>query len=684
MAARLFNRRCGRGMSGVADEPGEIASLQAAQALYRTGDLAGAEARVAPLVERRPDWSVAVRILGLCRLKQGDVGAALALLQRAAALAPDDAWAQVHLAMALQTAARPAEAAPLLRAAAAGLPQDATPLVNLVGALLAMGDTAGAVAAGEEARRRAPGLAAAQYACGQALLAAGRWAQAETAFLAAVTEAPGFADAWVNLGLARYRSGRMGEAHAAMSRALEVAPRHRAALANLTAFERLRGQVDEPEALLRQALVDDPGSTGLRLNLAGLLLQDERAAEALDILDDAAPVGRHERQACALQRTLALLQLGRFDEARRTLEALGAVPPELEPLKAWREALLAGSRRDAAATRSKVLETEALAEAAGEALLPEHAITLRFDAARYWHAQGERDRAFAGWRAGHALLARYQPFSREQHRDFVDVSLEAFNAGRLRQGPVARNRDPAPVFIVGMPRSGTTLCEQILAAHSMIHGAGERIALGQALAELGAAPTPAQAARRIAGLDQDALDAAASAYLADLHRLSPDATHIVDKMPGNFQHLGLVARMLPGAKIIHCTRDPRDIGLSIFTFRFHGYHGYAHDLADLGWYIGEQDRQMTHWKSALPNPILTLRLTDWVDDFDATLQRLLDFIGVPFEAACARFYEAESRVRTVSRHQVRQPINARGLGRWRAYEAHLAPLIEELRRADML
>jgi hypothetical protein len=93
---------------------------------------------------------------------------------------------------------------------------------------------------------------------------------------------------------------------------------------------------------------------------------------------------------------------------------------------------------------------------------------------------------------------------------------------------------------------------------------------------------------------------------------------------------------------------------------------------------------MTHWKSALPNPILTLRLTDWVDDFDATLQRLLDFIGVPFEAACARFYEAESRVRTVSRHQVRQPINARGLGRWRAYEAHLAPLIEELRRADML
>jgi tetratricopeptide (TPR) repeat protein len=666
------------------DESGEMAGLQEAQTLYRSGDLAAAVERIAPIVERQPDWAVAVRILGLCRLKLGDVGAALALLQRAAALAPGDPWAQVHLAMALQTAGRPAEAAPLLRAAAEGLPRDATPLVNLVGALLAMGDSAGAISAGEEARRRAPNLAAAHYALGQALLAAARWEGAEEACSAAVTLAPGFADAWVNLGLAQYRLGRMGQAHAAMSRALQVAPRHRAALANLTAFERLRGQVDEPEALLRQALVEDPGSTGLRLNLAGLLLQDERALEALEVLDGAAPAGQLDRQTWALQLTLAQLQLGRFDDARRTLESLGPLPPELEPLKAWREVLLAVSRGDQEAARAAALETEALAEAAGEALLPEHAITLRFDTARFWHGRGERDRAFAGWRAGHALLARYQPFSREPHRDFVDTCRSSFSAERLREGPIARNRDAAPVFIVGMPRSGTTLCEQILAAHSLIHGAGERVALGKAFAELGAAPTAADVARRIADFDQDRLDAAASLYLAELHSLDPDAERIVDKMPGNFLHLGLVARMLPGAKVIHCTRDPRDIGLSIFTFRFHGHHGYANDLADLGWYIGEQQRLMEHWKAAFPNPILTIRLNDWIDDFDVTLRRVLDFVGVPFEAACARFYEAESRVRTVSRHQVRQPINNRGIGRWRAYEDHLAPLIDELQRANML
>jgi hypothetical protein len=154
-------------------------------------------------------------------------------------------------------------------------------------------------------------------------------------------------------------------------------------------------------------------------------------------------------------------------------------------------------------------------------------------------------------------------------------------------------------------------------------------------------------------------------------------------MPGNFNYLGLVGLLLPGAKIIHCVRDPHDVGLSIFTFRFHGAHGYAHDLGDLGWYIGQHYRLMAHWKAALPNPILTLPLADWVQDFDATLARVLDHCGLPPDPNCARFYEADSRVRTVSRAQVRQPVNARGLGRWKSYELQLAPLIAELRKAGV-
>jgi hypothetical protein len=240
------------------------------------------------------------------------------------------------------------------------------------------------------------------------------------------------------------------------------------------------------------------------------------------------------------------------------------------------------------------------------------------------------------------------------------------------------------VFIVGLPRSGTTLCEQILAAHHDVYGAGERSALGDAFAQLGGGVDTQAAPQRVAALDGPVLDAAAGRYLAALHALAPGAGLVVDKMPGNLRHLGLVGLMLPGARVIHCVRDPRDTGLSIFTFRFHGHHAYAHDLGDLGWYIGQQERLMRHWQKALPNPILAVALRDWVDDFDGTLARVLRFLDLPDDAACHRFYEGESRVRTVSRAQVRQPVNASGLGRWHAYERHLGPLIEELAKAGLV
>jgi hypothetical protein len=188
----------------------------------------------------------------------------------------------------------------------------------------------------------------------------------------------------------------------------------------------------------------------------------------------------------------------------------------------------------------------------------------------------------------------------------------------------------------------------------------------------------------IAALDRNALDAAANDYLAELHALATGKTRVVDKMPGNFVHLGLVGLLFPKAKIIHCVRDPRDIGLSIFTFRFHGQHGYAHDLADLGWTIAQQQRLMAHWRDVLPNPVLTVRLSDWVADFDGTLRRVLALVDLPHDANCTRFYETGTKVRTVSRSQVKQPVNARGLGRWRPYEVELQPLIAELDLAGAL
>jgi len=553
---------------------------------------------------------------------------------------------------------------------------------------LARGAVHAALTAASEACHCAPDDPRAHYVYGQAWLAHNQPARAEQAFAAAIKLAPQFADAWINYGIARYRQGAIEDAKTAMRQVLLFAPDHAVATSNLAAFMRISGQSEAAENLLRRQLAQNADDVGARLNLVAELLQEERAAEALAVLDEGGAPGSDPRAVrhWHLQKSLALLQLRRFGEAKAVLDALaalGPIPAEIVPLWHWRQVLLALGEGNGAAARAAAGRMEAALDAMGPEAVPEHQIMAHYDLAKFWSGNAAPARAFGHWVAGHKLLSRSQPFSRDAHRAFVDASIAHFDHARFVRGPRAGNNDPAPVFIVGMPRSGTTLIEQILDAHRDAHGAGERVALGQAFYGLGRGDGAA-AVQRIAALDAAALDAAAQNYLAALHALAPDAKRVVDKMPGNFNYLGLVGLLLPGAKIIYCARDPRDIGLSIFTFRFHGVHGYAHDLADLGWYIAQHERLMTHWKTALPNQIMTVRLSDWVDDFDGTLARLLAHVDLPPDPSCARFYESDSRVKTVSRAQVRQPINSRGLGRWRAYANELEPLIAELARAGSL
>ena len=572
------------------------------------------------------------------------------------------------------------------RAGSAASPANANPqhLVPAV-AHLAAGEHRAALYAASAACHAAPGRPEPHYAYGQAWTALDEHGRAEQAFAMALQLRPDWADAWVNWGVARYRQNSTGDAITAMREALLREPGHKAAAANLGAFLRLTGDAEAAEVLLRRSIEADPGNTAARLNLAADLLQEERGIEALALLGGDPPGDAAMARHWHLQRALAHLQLGRAGEARAVLaalDALGPVPPALVALRLWREVLLRqgeGSETDEAAAAM-----ERALDAHGAAMVPEHAIMARYDLAKFRSGQGRHVGAFAHWAAAHRLLALTQPFSRDAHLAEIEANIALFTSQRLAAGPRATNRDPAPVFIVGMPRSGTTLCERILAAHAEVHGAGERLALGQAVARLGGGEG-AQAVRRIAGLNAATLDAAAADYLGELHALAPEKSRVADKMPGNYLHLGLAALLLPGARVIWCRRDPRDIGLSIFTFRFHGSHPYAHDLADLGWTIWQHERLMRHWSSVLPAagvPVLAVELADWVHHFDATLARVLGHCGLPPDANCRRFHEVEhavaDRVRTVSRAQVREPVNARGLGRWRSYKAELQPLIAEL------
>ena len=548
--------------------------------------------------------------------------------------------------------------------------------------LLSDGRLEDALVEANAARQIGPQRPEADYAAGEVFLAQGDLIQADQAFKDAIQKAPTWPDAWINFGLTRYRLGNIEHAKNAMREALRHAPDNQAAAANLGALMRISGEHEGAENLLQKTLDAEPYNVAARLNLVADLINEERPAEALAILDAAPelPEELQPRRHWLLQKSIALLVQNRLAEGQAVLQefdALGPIPPEIRPLYLWRRIVLAQSVGDlnGAATLADTME-ESIGEMGPDGV-PEHQIMAYYDLAKFWSGLNEPSRAFSQWLKGHALLKQIQPFSREEHLAFVEASIKAFPQSRFEQSSIASNGDTAPVFIIGMPRSGTTLCEQIVAAHRQVYGAGERSNLGQLAQRLGDPEA-------IAGLEREALDEIAATYLANLHALAPDKTRIIDKMPGNYLYVGLAALLFPKAKFIHCLRDPRDIGLSIFTFRFHGYHGYAHDLGDMGWTIAQQLRLMEHWKSVLPGRILEVRLSDWVDNFNGTLKNVLTHLDLPPDANCERFYETESRARTVSRSQVKQPVNASGLGRWVAYKDELQPLIAELDAAGAL
>jgi Flp pilus assembly protein TadD len=673
-------------------------TIAAALARYQAGAFREAAAQFAELSVAAPEDPTFLRLQGLSLVRAGDPDLGVPLLARARHLAPDDPLSTLHLGIGQHAAGALTEAAKLFLSCIDLMPGQAAPLVNLAIVRLDQGDAPEAARAARAATTAEPQSADAHLALARALAAGGDRSGAIAAFEACLRLRPNDADTWVSYGAALYRFGAMTRATAALTRALAIAPGHDLAHANLAALEGLRGEPAAAIARLRTVLDRQPDCVAARLNLANLLIHERDAAQALSLLADPPPSlqatfrqAAHQRPApqhtahWRAQRAAALLMLGRREEARADVAA--AAPPlgDAEILLTWlRIALNDGTDEASAAQRGQLAARLAVLAEADGAGLPEHRIIAHFDLATLHAREGRRAVSFTHWRKAHAVLARLQPFSRASHSDFMQVTRAAFDAPRLSSGPRADHADTTPVFIVGMPRSGTTLTEQILAAHPMVHGAGERLEVHGLLMRLGGGVLTRASVEHLAALDAAALSSAAGTFLAALHGLAPQARLITDKMPGNGLHLGFLATLLPGARVIRCTRDPRDIGLSIFQRRFFGYHPYAHDLADLGWYIGQHEALMRHWQAVLPHPMLTIALTDWIDDFDATLARLLDFLGLPPDPACARFHELHRSVATASRDQVRRPINRAGLDRWREYETELQPMIAELAAAGLL
>ena len=285
------------------------------------------------------------------------------------------------------------------------------------------------------------------------------------------------------------------------------------------------------------------------------------------------------------------------------------------------------------------------------------------------------DDAFVHMKAAKTLTPRL--FNRQTYSTWISSQIEYFTPERVKALPHALNASRRPVWIVGMPRSGTSLIEQILASHPAVFGAGELRTLGT----LGLPASTNTFARgmpfpkcfdRISMFDADRL---AEVYAAEINALNSSATMVTDKMPHNYEYLALAQIIAPQSRVIHCCRDPRDTCLSCFLTDFDQGNSFSCDLDDLASYYRDYARLMDHWRSSLLLPILDVRYEDVVSDPRTQVGRMLEFLGLPWDEKCLAFYEHDRPVATASRDQVRRPLYSTSVGRWKNYEKNLGPLL---------
>lgn len=308
-------------------------------------------------------------------------------------------------------------------------------------------------------------------------------------------------------------------------------------------------------------------------------------------------------------------------------------------------------------------------------------LELHFAAGGLLDDLGLFDRAFPHYEKGNALAPRR--YSAEADRNYFDGIMRDYSLECMKQAPRSRLRTEKPVFIVGMPRSGTSLVEQILASHPRVHGAGELRSM-QRISEEIAAKLHAQGAGCASDLEQSTVDALAGEQLAYLESLAPaGVARISDKMPHNFLHLGLIKLLFPEARIIHCERDPLDTCLSIYFQYFGGSNEYAYSLNSLGEHYCRYRALMAHWK-ALGIEMYTVCYEELVSEPENIIQELIAFLGLEWDARCLDFHKSSRQTLTASYGQVRNPIHTGSIGRWKRYEKHLQPLVDMFRAHEVL
>ena len=467
--------------------------------------------------------------------------------------------------------------------------------------------------------------------------------------------------------------GVLDDAEFLLESCLVFEPNHRAARYEYIRVLHKRQRFAEALEQAKRLLGSDPGNLLYRSVHAAELLAVGDYQAALDIYDALIAEDPHDPMKF-LHRGHALKTVGRADEAVTSYRGAAAIRPDLGDAY-WSLANLKTYRFEASEL-DRMLEAEAAATTSAE-----DRYHLCFALGKAFEQSGDHDRSFTFYERGNRLKKSELRYRNDRLQQEMSLQQEVFTCDLLERRAGIGCAAPDPIFIVGLPRAGSTLLEQILASHPMVDGTLELpnvLAIANRLNGRGTV----QAAPRYPAVVREMLDEAFAKlgreYIEGTRLHRRGAPRFTDKMPNNFRHIGLISLMLPQARIIDARRDPMACCFSAFQQLFAEGQEFSYDLADLGQYYRAYVELMDHWDRVLPGRILRVNHEDVVADLDCEVRRLLDFCGLPFDERCLRFHETDRPVRTASSEQVRQPLNKRGVEQWRRYAAHLGPLREAL------
>lgn len=625
--------------------------------------MAAEPARAAALLrsalQSEPDNQDAALLLSEALRLGGDIKAARAIITPLAAAHPRHFGAQRQLGVILAAEGAALPASLVLRAAAELNPAHPTIWRDLADQLTLAGDAAAARDAYLRhgfSKVMDPALTPAATR-----LRAGDLDGAEAALKDHVRRFSTDIVALRMLGEAQARAGKSDDAEATMRRIMALAPTFQPTRHDLTLMLMGLGRVDEALDEARELLKIDPANPGSRRALAAVLNSAGEYAEALDIYQGLLAEDPKRATTWAtvghIQKTLGDSEAS-IEAYRRSI----ALAPTLGDAY-WGLANL----KTVKLTDAEVQGVRA--QLAHADLRSEDRIAMLYTLGKALEQRGDFSAAFAAYSEGAALRAKEHPHDAAALTAFVDDCLTRHDADFFA-ARVGGDRDTSPIFILGLPRSGSTLVEQILASHSQVEGTMELPDLNNLARGFGAHYLDG-----LSAADTGALREMGASYLRTTkRRRSEGVPFFIDKMPNNWTHIALIQLALPNAKIIDARRHPMACGWSCFKQHFAQGQDFSYDLTDIGRYYADYARLMAHYDAVLPGRVHRVIHEQLVTDPEPHIRALLDHCGLPFEEQCLRPHETKRAVHTASAEQVRQPISAKGLDAWRAFEAYLDPL----------